>query len=156
MNLEMMGEAILVDMSKYEYHSTFIFEVDFKPKSQKRAKHGKEGRMYNPSLGDRMDFIATASDQLREYLEQRNEIIENPSKFIHIYRVVYFEKTVKGTEEHEPSLSAKDIDNMEKFIFDALQGVCYKNDNKCFMNTHAKLRSEIPKVSIMIKNYRRK
>ncbi len=147
---------ILVDLSKYEFDSEFIMEAPVQPTAQGRARDGEYGNKYNPHLGQRKDFIISCSDQLKECKALRFKMLGASHRYIHSMEIVYFEPLVKGTEEHEPSLSSRDVDNMEKFVMDALQGICYKNDNRVWFNSHAKLRSNTPKVSIIITNHRRR
>lgn len=147
---------IIVDLTKYKLHSTLCIEVKTKPVAQSRPRFNKTGGMYDPSSKFKKAFISSAKKSIDTHRDAINEILYYPDKYIHALEVVYYQPLVKGTQELEPSLSAQDIDNMEKFVYDSLQGICFGNDNRIFSTAHAKLRSKEPKTSLIIKNYRRK
>ena len=49
-----------------------------------------------------------------------------------------------------PNILQKDIDNMEKFIFDALEGIVYRNDRRIVKVQSEKVSSAVPKTIVGI------
>ena len=96
------------------------FTVQGRPHTLKRHRDGKHGK-YDPSAGDKVHFVS-----LCNYARPR-EPFDFP---LHVYLQFHFKN-----HQHEP-----DIDNLIKFVFDALNGLFWKDDRiiervtavKCF------------------------
>ena len=52
---------------------------------------------------------------------------------------------------HLCNATSKDLDNMAKFLLDALQGVCYNDDKFIFELCLSKSTSDLPKALVFIK-----
>lgn len=96
------------------------FSIPGRPHTLKRHRTGR-GRTYDPSAGDKQVFAATC-------LQHKPT---KPFDFpLHVYLQFHF-----NNHQHEP-----DIDNCIKFVFDALNGLFWKDDRiiervtavKCF------------------------
>jgi len=110
-----------------------IFEkkVDFKPTSLKRHRHCRNGHSYDPSSKDKKEFISKidnlptilmskAINTTLHFFEQRPKSHYRSGKYNHILK----EKSPKY------NTSKRDIDNMCKFVLDALNKKLYIDDSQ--------------------------
>lgn len=107
-----------------------IFEktVYFEPTSLKRHRHTSTGRTYDPSCKEKQDFLKLIDIPLKK--------MEKPlTCTFHFFsaRPKSHYRTGKYANELKPTApkyntSKKDIDNMAKFILDALNNKLYVDD----------------------------
>ncbi len=107
-----------------------IFEktIEFEPTSLKRHRHTKSGRTYDPSSKEKENFLKLLDIPLNK--------MENPIKCtLHFFseRPKSHFRTGKFANELKKNapkynISKKDIDNMAKFVLDALNNKLYLDD----------------------------
>lgn len=107
-----------------------IFEktIYFEPTSLKRHRHTGKGRTYDPSAKEKQDFLKMFDIPLKKMEKPLNCIF-------HFYcaRPKSHYRTGKYSNELKPNAPKyntckKDIDNMAKFILDALNNKLYVDD----------------------------
>jgi Holliday junction resolvase RusA-like endonuclease len=122
-----------------------IFEstINFEPVSLKRHRHRLKGGTYDPSKKDKDDFIKT----IENFPEEK---MTNPIKCIlnfYCKRPKIHYKTGKNAhilKDTAPkyNINNKDLDNMVKFVLDALNDKLYTDDSLIFEITCSKMYSE--------------
>ena len=130
--------------------STIYFIVPGDPKALKRHRTTKSGHNYDPSAGDKADFLAKA-------LQYRpNAPWEGPIKLMiicYFLRPKSHYKTGRNAgsiKQNVPIHHAQrpDADNLLKFIADALNGVFWRDDAQICDCYVAKKWSTTPKIEI--------
>lgn len=126
-----------------------LFEttIPFEPVSLKRHRHRLHGGTYDPSKKEKEDFIK-AIELLPEGLPK--DKMTNPIKCVlHFYckRPKSHYKTGKNAnilKDTSPkyNINNKDLDNMVKFVLDALNDKLYVDDSLIFEINCSKLYSE--------------
>jgi Holliday junction resolvase RusA-like endonuclease len=126
-----------------------LFEttIPFEPVSLKRHRHRLHGGTYDPSKKEKDDFIK-AIELLPEGLPK--DKMTNPIKCVlHFYckRPKSHYKTGKNAnilKDTSPkyNINNKDLDNMVKFVLDALNDKLYVDDSLIFEINCSKLYSE--------------
>ena len=128
------------------------FTVPGNPKALKRHRPRKWGGNYNPSEGDKADFLAVSR-------EHAPPIPSNGpvQLFVHAYfqRPKSHYRTGKYSGQLKPYMPEvhtyrPDADNILKFVGDALDGVFWRNDSVIFQTEVIKLYSESPRIEIAI------
>ena len=122
-----------------------IFEstINFEPVSLKRHRHRLKGGTYDPSKKDKDDFIKV----IENFPEQK---MTKPIKCVlnfYCKRPKTHYKTGKNAhilKDTAPkyNINNKDLDNMVKFVLDALNDKLYTDDSLIFEITCSKLYSE--------------
>lgn len=138
---------------------TIDFKVAGNPKAQKRHRHtttGKFVRTYDPSANDKKLFLEMCG------FFAPDEPIEGA---IRISLVFVFERPLShyGTGKNSDVLKDSapyvhtgkpDLDNLQKFVFDALNGTFFKDDSQIIMVTASKRyvisKEELPLTDIVI------
>jgi Holliday junction resolvase RusA-like endonuclease len=122
-----------------------IFEsiIHFEPVSLKRHRHRLHGGTYDPSKKDKDDFINSIQDFPTEKMTKPIKCILN----FYCKRPKNHYKTGKNAnilKESSPKYNTnnKDLDNMVKFVLDALNNKLYEDDRQIFELTCSKLYSE--------------
>jgi Holliday junction resolvase RusA-like endonuclease len=122
-----------------------IFEsnIHFEPVSLKRHRHRLKGGTYDPSKKDKDDFIKTIEDFPTEKMTKPIKCI------LHFYckRPKTHYKSGKSShilKETSPKYNTnnKDLDNMVKFVLDALNDKLYTDDSLIFEINCSKMYSE--------------
>jgi len=122
-----------------------IFEstINFEPVSLKRHRHRLKGGTYDPSKKEKDDFIKSIVDFPTEKMTKPIKCILNfyckrPKNH---YKTGKFANILK---EASPKYNTnnKDLDNMVKFVLDALNDKLYTDDSLIFEITCSKLYSE--------------
>jgi Holliday junction resolvase RusA-like endonuclease len=122
-----------------------IFEqtIPFEPVSLKRHRHRMHGGTYDPSKKEKDDFIKTIENFPTEKMTKPIKCI------LHFYckRPKTHYKTGKNAhilKDTAPKYNTnnKDLDNMVKFVLDALNDKLYLDDSLIFEITCSKLYSE--------------
>lgn len=132
--------------SSYRYTpNPMIFEqtIPFEPVSLKRHRHRMHGGTYDPSKKEKDDFVKTIVD----FPEAK---MTKPIKCVlHFYckRPKSHYKTGKYAgilKETSPkyNINNKDLDNMVKFVLDALNDKLYTDDSLIFEIVCSKLYSD--------------
>ena len=121
----------------------FETTVEFEPVSLKRHRHRLKGGTYDPSKKDKDEFI-------KKIQNLPSEKMKNPIKCV----LNFFCKRPKnhfksGKNSHllkdtspKYNTNNKDLDNMVKFVLDALNDKLYTDDSLIFEITCSKLYSE--------------
>lgn len=131
------------------------FTVFGNPQALKRhrtVKAGKFMRQYDPSASDKQDFLA-------KVMEHRPE--KPLTKPLQVIMSFQFSRpkshygSGKNANIIKPNApvahtSRPDVDNLAKFVCDALNGVYWKDDSIICSMTIDKTYSEIPKTTIAI------
>jgi Holliday junction resolvase RusA-like endonuclease len=128
-------------------------EVPGKPKHQERHRTFRRGRyniIYDPSSKDKKAFARVASTMAPD------ELFTGP---LSVHVSCFFERPKshyrangelkKATPFHRTS--KPDVDNLLKFVFDALNGVFWKDDAIIVQGTCIKLYSAVPRTLVIIK-----
>ena len=122
-----------------------IFEstINFEPVSLKRHRHRLKGGTYDPSKKDKDDFIKTIENFPEEKMTKPIRCILN----FYCKRPKTHYKTGKNAhilKETAPkyNINNKDLDNMVKFVLDALNDKLYTDDSLIFEITCSKMYSE--------------
>ena len=127
------------------------FLVDIRPKPQQR--HRSNGRFqYDPSSKDKQDFLFL----VKQYAPKQPivDIVEMDITFCYKRPASHFrsknkQKTLKDNVPFFKSSKA-DLDNLIKFVCDALNGVFYKDDSQVVSIHARKLYGEKDYVMIKI------
>jgi len=121
------------------------------PNAQKRHRDGR-GFKYDPSAGDKKDFLTLC------YQKRPEKPFSGPLE-VNILAVYQRPKNHYGTGKNSNILkptapywktTAPDKDNLEKFIYDALQGVFWVNDSLICMGSEKKIWGDVPGVYLEI------
>jgi Holliday junction resolvase RusA-like endonuclease len=110
-----------------------IFErtIPFEPMSLKRHRHRLKGGTYDPSKKDKDDFVQLIADVLPE--EKMTKPIQCTLYFFckrpkHHYKTGKNAHILKDTSP-KYNVNNKDLDNMVKFVLDALNDKLYTDDS---------------------------
>lgn len=127
------------------------FSVPGDPIALKRHRtfnRGGRSLQFDPSAGDKADFLAKA---------MQNKPSQPFSGPVVISLYFYFKRpknhyNSKGLKPGQPSWHSKrpDIDNLIKFVLDALNGVYFKDDAQVFYISSRKSYSDIPNTHVII------
>jgi Holliday junction resolvase RusA-like endonuclease len=98
------------------------FEVAGRPVQKKRAARGRNNNCYNPSQSEEREFASVVNDIFVE----------------HLGRVPTFQRTSALTvdvrflfpDQGSSIFATADIDNLCKFVLDALSGILYNDDRQ--------------------------
>lgn len=122
-----------------------IFEstINFEPVSLKRHRHRLKGGTYDPSKKDKDDFIKTIENFPEEKMTKPIRCILN----FYCKRPKTHYKTGKNAhilKDTAPkyNINNKDLDNMVKFVLDALNDKLYTDDSLIFEISCSKMYSE--------------
>jgi Holliday junction resolvase RusA-like endonuclease len=122
-----------------------IFEstIHFEPVSLKRHRHRLKGGTYDPSKKDKDDFIKFIENFPEEKMTKPLKCVLN----FYCKRPKNHYKTGKNAhmlKETAPkyNINNKDLDNMVKFVLDALNDKLYTDDSLIFEITCSKSYSE--------------
>ena len=107
------------------------FTVQGKPNTLRRHRKGKYGN-YDPSAKDKRSFAIQAS------VSRPAEPFDFP---LHVYLQFNF-------DNHK---NEADIDNLMKFVFDALEGIYWKNDKYIERVTAVKCFNGNPRTEVVIR-----
>jgi len=121
----------------------FESTINFEPMSLKRHRHRLKGGTYDPSKKDKDDFVKTIGDLPEQQMTK-------PIKCeLHFYckRPNIHYRTGKKSNELKPNApkyntNNKDLDNMVKFILDALNNKLYNDDSQIIEINCKKLYSK--------------
>lgn len=110
------------------------FEVAGKPSPKKRAAYGRNSNRYNPSKVDEQDFAEVVKGLCHRYH------VQSVPKFAHdvllaMHIVFYFPCKTDGSSS---LCNEADIDNLCKFVLDALNDVLYADDRQIIELTATK------------------
>lgn len=133
--------------------TTFEATIQFEPVSLKRHRHRLQGGTYDPSKKEKDEFVKVIGNQLPE------EKMSNPIKCqlrFYCKRPKNHYKTGKKSNELKDSApkyntNSKDLDNMVKFVLDALNDKLYVDDCQIIEITCSKLYSETSEGYIYVK-----
>ena len=124
-----------------------IFEktINFEPVSLKRHRHRLHGGTYDPSKKEKDDFVKSIENFPTEKMTKPIKCILNfyckrPKTH---YKTGKFANILKDTSP-KYNINNKDLDNMVKFVLDALNDKLYTDDSLIFEITCCKLYSENP------------
>ena len=122
-----------------------IFEsnIQFEPVSLKRHRHRLKGGTYDPSKKDKDDFIKTIENFPTEKMTKPIKCVlhfycKRPKTH---YKTGKFANILKDTSP-KYNTNNKDLDNMVKFVLDALNDKLYTDDSLIFEITCSKSYSE--------------
>ena len=122
-----------------------LFEatIPFEPVSLKRHRHRLHGGTYDPSKKEKEDFIKVITGLPTDKMSNPIKCILNfyckrPKSH---YKTGKFSNILKETSP-KYNINNKDLDNMVKFVLDALNDKLYVDDSLIFEITCRKLYSE--------------
>ena len=132
--------------------SSISFTVPGNPLALKRHRHTNKGFSYDPSKNDKADFLAKAMQH------RPDKPFDKP---LCVWMGFYFPRpkshyNKKGLKENAPSFVQKrpDIDNLVKFVADALNGIFWNDDAIIVILHAAKHYSTTPRVDLKIEEAR--
>ena len=121
-----------------------LFEstINFEPVSLKRHRHRLKGGTYDPSKKEKEDFIKSIENFPTEKMCKPIKCVLNfyckrPKTH---YKTGKFAGILKDTSP-KYNINNKDLDNMVKFVLDALNDKLYTDDSLIFEITCSKLYS---------------
>ena len=122
-----------------------IFEstIKFEPVSLKRHRHRLKGGTYDPSKKDKDDFIKVIENFPEEKMTKPIKCVLNfycKRPKIH-YKSGKNAHILKDTSP-KYNINNKDLDNMVKFVLDALNDKLYTDDSLIFEISCSKMYSE--------------
>jgi Holliday junction resolvase RusA-like endonuclease len=106
------------------------FHIPLKPVGFKRPRPSKSGRYYSPHSKELVDWQGLFKNQMKVKGEK---IIEGPVSVHMIFagdEVQVSVRPVVGQDSNRPKGVRADIDNLVKFVLDALEGYAYFNDRQ--------------------------
>ena len=122
-----------------------LFErnINFEPVSLKRHRHRLHGGTYDPSKKEKDDFIKSIENFPTEKMSKPIKCVLN----FYCKRPKNHYKSGKNAnilKDSSPKYNTnnKDLDNMVKFVLDALNNKLYLDDRQIFELTCSKLYSE--------------
>jgi Holliday junction resolvase RusA-like endonuclease len=122
-----------------------IFEstINFEPVSLKRHRHRLKGGTYDPSKKDKDDFIKVIENFPEEKMTKPIKCVLN----FYCKRPKNHYKSGKNAhmlKDTSPkyNINNKDLDNMVKFVLDALNDKLYTDDSLIFEISCSKMYSE--------------
>lgn len=129
-----------------------LFKVKWVPKAQARHRHTRSGHVYDPSKKDKQEFLKLILNQLPK------EPIKDPISIAITWELPYPKKWLRTgryeglVKDQAPSVhsSKPDIDNLEKFLFDSLNGKLFVDDCLIWLVTKQKVYSIDPGVTIEV------
>jgi Holliday junction resolvase RusA-like endonuclease len=136
--------------------TNIIFEVLGEPQAQMRHRHFQRGKFrgtYDPSQDKKNDFLSIIQEKAPK----------QPLDGAILLNVVFYMGRPKGhyrsgknsdmlkDDAPEWHTSKKDLDNMVKFITDAMNGIFYRDDSQISWIDAQKMYSERPRTIISIK-----
>ena len=131
-----------------------IFEsiINFEPVSLKRHRHRLKGGTYDPSKKDKDDFIKVIENFPEEKMTKPIKCTldfycKRPKTH---YKTGKFANILKDTSP-KYNINNKDLDNMVKFVLDALNDKLYTDDSLIFEICCRKLYSESAEGYIYVK-----
>ena len=112
-------------------------KVNYPPTSLKRHRHTKYGHSYDPSAKDKLEFVNKVElpeNLLEGALKATLHFYEKRPK-CH-YRTGKYSELLKPTAPHIHT-NMPDVDNLSKFILDAMNEVFYEDDRQVVeLNSH--------------------
>ena len=130
-----------------------IFEstIPFEPVSLKRHRHRLHGGTYDPSKKEKDDFVKAIGTLPEEKMNKPIRCV------LHFYCKRPKTHYKSGKQSHvlketapKYNINNKDLDNMVKFVLDALNDKLYSDDSLIFEITCSKLYSESPEGYIYV------
>ena len=121
----------------------FETNIPFEPVSLKRHRHRLHGGTYDPSKKEKDDFIKAITGLPTEKMTKPIKCILNfyckrPKSH---YKSGKYSNILKDTAP-KYNINNKDLDNMVKFVLDALNDKLYVDDSLIFEITCSKLYSD--------------
>ena len=128
------------------------FIVKGNPQALKRHRTFRRGKFtgqYDPSQGDKADFLALAHQHAPE------KPIDAPVRLSVSFEFARPKNHYRANGEVKPKAPAvhtsrPDIDNLEKFILDSLNGVFWRDDRLVYSIQASKIYGETPATRIGI------
>jgi len=105
------------------------FTFDYKPESKQRPRFGANGKVYNPQRKKALGYKWEAARQMRVQSPERP--LESPvcvNMIFHMPMPKSWSQKRKEEQFGKPMTSKPDIDNMQKFVLDILNGIAYQDD----------------------------
>jgi Holliday junction resolvase RusA-like endonuclease len=105
------------------------FTFDYKPESKQRPRFGARGKVYNPQRKKALGYKWEAARQMR--LQDSESTLESPvcvNMVFHMPMPKSWSQKRKKEQFGKPMTSKPDIDNMQKFVLDILNGIAYQDD----------------------------
>jgi Holliday junction resolvase RusA-like endonuclease len=115
-----------------------------KPRSKKRPRFAN-GKVYSPSQGDEEIFRWQCVSQMK-----KQTIFEGPIEIV-IYFFFQIPKSAKNRKEGEYHVFKPDIDNLEKFVMDAINGLFWNDDCQICKLRSKKIWSQEDKTELLIR-----
>lgn len=132
----------------------YHFTIKGNPKPKQSVRFTKTGHKYQPK--ELIQEEKNIRSQIIEQLPKNFELLKNG---IELSIVFYFpplktfnKKIMNDIENGKiiPKTTKPDLDNLEKMILDAMQGVVYLNDSQIYCKASQKYYSLTPQINITI------
>lgn len=105
----------------------FIF--NYKPEAKQRPRFGAKGKVYNPQRKKSLGYKWEASRQMRS--QGPETLLERPvcvNMTFHMPMPKSWSQKRKKEQFGKPMTSKPDIDNLQKWLLDVLNGIAYHDD----------------------------
>ena len=123
-----------VSDSRFTATATEIYcEVAGKPSPKKRAAFGRNSNRYNPSKVEEQDFAEVVKGLCHRHLQSVPKF--HPDVLLVVHITFYFPCKTDGSSS---LIREADIDNLCKFVLDALNNVLYADDRQIVELTASK------------------
>lgn len=131
----------------------FEATINFEPVSLKRHRHRLQGGTYDPSKKEKDEFVKAIGDLMPE--EKMTQPIKCQLQFYCKRPKTHYKTGKKSNElkDNAPkyNTNSKDLDNMVKFVLDALNDKLYLDDCQIIEITCSKLYSTNSEGYIYVK-----
>lgn len=131
-------------------------EIEIEPVSKGRPRFTRQGHVYTPAKTKNYEKIIKA-----ELMAHRPEILGGACHldmtFVRSIPKKWNKKKKQQAIDHEiRPVTTPDLDNYEKAVMDAANGVLYKDDSQIVSKNTRKIYGEVPKVIIKIEEIKDK
>jgi len=123
------------------------------PVAKKRSRQGSNRRWYNPQEDIMQIVKRMIKEQLPESFKLMDSKIPIACNFIFLFSfpATLSRKSIeKYNTEVVPCLNKKDIDNLEKFYMDVMNGIVWYDDNQVYSVHAVKYYSSNPRTEIEV------
>lgn len=132
----------------------YHFTIKGNPKAKQSVRFTKTGHKYQPK--ELIQEEKNIRSQIIEQLPPNFELLKNAIKLEVVFYfppLKTFNKKIMNDIEKGlpvPKTTKPDLDNLEKMVLDAMQGVVYLNDSQIYYKSSQKYYSNTPQINITI------
>lgn len=135
-------------MSCRSQGSTWIFEIAGRPLSKRRPGQSKSGHRYNPNAKHEKDFRNALSWGTRNQLEG---FTRHGEDVLLVCSITFHFKQASYKDVRRQLRNSADVDNLCKFVLDAVKGVLYVDDKQVIEVNAKKRVSTQNKITMVVR-----